>query len=179
MTTKTTASDASFHEKCMRSALKEAKKAYDLGESPIGAVIVKDGKIIARAHNLRQTKQDATLQPNLLSDLPQPPSSRSRLPPAIATARAPRPVATRSPLPSRTPMPAMSPVPARERLSDAMPCRPSAVIPKRNSARGEFRVTAATNSSKSAPLLKPGNLPVPAPCCKSESTGKNACVCRA
>ena len=45
----------------MQAALKEAKKAYALGESPIGCVIVKDGKIISRAHNLRQTKQDATL----------------------------------------------------------------------------------------------------------------------
>lgn len=66
LTTKTTASDAVFHEKCMLSALKEAKKAYDLGESPIGAVIVKDGKIIARAHNLRQTKQDATLHAEMV-----------------------------------------------------------------------------------------------------------------
>ncbi|MBR3058143.1 MAG: nucleoside deaminase [Clostridiales bacterium] len=51
----------SLHEFFMEAALKEAKKAYDLGESPIGCVIVKDGKIIARAHNLRQTRQDATL----------------------------------------------------------------------------------------------------------------------
>ncbi|MBP5492867.1 MAG: nucleoside deaminase [Clostridiales bacterium] len=50
----------------MRAALKEARKAYDLGESPIGCVIVKDGKIIARAHNLRQTRQDATLHAELV-----------------------------------------------------------------------------------------------------------------
>ena len=35
----------------MEEALKEAYKAYNKGETPIGAVIVKDNKIIARAHN--------------------------------------------------------------------------------------------------------------------------------
>lgn len=39
-------------------ALKEASKAYDLGECPIGAVIVRDGKVIAKAHNLRENKED-------------------------------------------------------------------------------------------------------------------------
>ncbi|MGE3062872.1 MAG: nucleoside deaminase [bacterium] len=38
-------------EKYMRSALKEAEKAFEKNEVPIGCVIVKDGKIIARAHN--------------------------------------------------------------------------------------------------------------------------------
>jgi tRNA(adenine34) deaminase len=40
-------------------ALKEAKKAYNKGEVPIGAVVVKDGKVIAKAHNLRESKQNA------------------------------------------------------------------------------------------------------------------------
>lgn len=45
-------------EEFMREALKEAKKAYDKEEVPIGAVIVKDGKVIARGHNRREaTKQ--------------------------------------------------------------------------------------------------------------------------
>ena len=44
----------------MKEALKEAKKAYDKLEVPVGAVIVKDGKIIARAHNLKETKFDTT-----------------------------------------------------------------------------------------------------------------------
>jgi len=35
----------------MKSALKEAVKAFDKGDVPIGSVIVKDGKIIAKAHN--------------------------------------------------------------------------------------------------------------------------------
>lgn len=43
-------------DKFMNEALKEAKKAYLKKEVPIGAVIVKDGKIIARAHNLRESK---------------------------------------------------------------------------------------------------------------------------
>lgn len=49
------------HNKFMKEALKEAKKAYHKNEVPIGAVIVKDGKIISRGHNLKETKQDATL----------------------------------------------------------------------------------------------------------------------
>ncbi len=40
--------------KYMKKALEEAKKAYDKYEVPVGAVIVKDDKIIARAHNLRE-----------------------------------------------------------------------------------------------------------------------------
>jgi tRNA(Arg) A34 adenosine deaminase TadA len=35
----------------MKEALKEAKKAYNKDETPVGAVIVKDGIIIAQAHN--------------------------------------------------------------------------------------------------------------------------------
>lgn len=44
-------------EKYMKLALKEAKKAYALKEVPIGAVIVMGDKVIARAHNLRETKK--------------------------------------------------------------------------------------------------------------------------
>ena len=47
--------------KFMKAALSEAKKAFDLGETPVGAVIVKDGKIISRAHNMRETKKNALL----------------------------------------------------------------------------------------------------------------------
>lgn len=46
-------------EKYMKEALKEANKAKTIGEVPIGAVIVKDDKIIARAHNLRETKMNS------------------------------------------------------------------------------------------------------------------------
>ena len=44
----------------MREALKEAQKARDLDEVPVGAVVVRDGKIIARAHNLREKNQQAS-----------------------------------------------------------------------------------------------------------------------
>ena len=44
----------------MRYALEEAKKAFDLGEIPVGAVVVKDGEIIGRGHNLTETLKDPT-----------------------------------------------------------------------------------------------------------------------
>lgn len=44
----------------MRQALKEAEKAYKKLEVPVGAIIVKEGKIIARAHNQKETKTDTT-----------------------------------------------------------------------------------------------------------------------
>jgi len=49
------------HEYYMNKALKEAKKAYSKDEAPIGAVIVKEGRIIARGHNERELKEDSTL----------------------------------------------------------------------------------------------------------------------
>ena len=54
-------------EKFMKEALKEAKKAYDKLEVPVGCVIVKDGKIIARAHNLKETKKDTTKHAEILA----------------------------------------------------------------------------------------------------------------
>lgn len=44
----------------MREALKEAHKAFDKNEVPIGAVIVCDGQVIARAHNLTEQLNDVT-----------------------------------------------------------------------------------------------------------------------
>ena len=44
--------------KFMKEAIKEAKKAELIDEVPIGCVIVKDGKIISRGHNIRETKQN-------------------------------------------------------------------------------------------------------------------------
>ena len=49
-----------YQLKFMKEAYKEAKKAYDKKEVPVGCVIVKDNKIIARAHNLRETNQNVT-----------------------------------------------------------------------------------------------------------------------
>lgn len=51
----------------MNLALKEAKKAYKKLEVPIGTVIVKDGKIIARAHNLREKKQSSLAHAEILA----------------------------------------------------------------------------------------------------------------
>lgn len=47
--------DRKTDEKYMKEALKQAKKAYDLDETPIGCVIVHEGKIIARGYNRRNT----------------------------------------------------------------------------------------------------------------------------
>ena len=54
-------------EKFMKEALKEAKKAYDKDEIPVGAVIVKDNKIIARAHNLKEGKNNAICHAEILA----------------------------------------------------------------------------------------------------------------
>ena len=51
----------------MEQALKEAKKAYKKLEVPVGAIIVKDGKIIARAHNQKETKTDTTKHAEILA----------------------------------------------------------------------------------------------------------------
>ena len=56
-----------MEEKYMKEALKEAQKAYEKLEIPVGAVIVKDNKIIARAHNLKETKKDTTNHAEILA----------------------------------------------------------------------------------------------------------------
>jgi len=48
-------------------ALKEAKKAYRKGEIPIGAVVVKNDKIIAKAHNLKESKKIVTKHAEILA----------------------------------------------------------------------------------------------------------------
>ena len=48
-------------------AINEARAAEELDEVPVGAVIVKDGKIIARAHNMRQTNKCATHHAEVLA----------------------------------------------------------------------------------------------------------------
>lgn len=52
--------EAPNHEHFMRMALKEAQRAYDDNEVPIGAVIVADGRIIARGYNLTERLNDPT-----------------------------------------------------------------------------------------------------------------------
>ena len=54
-------------EKFMKEAIKEAHKALKKDEVPIGAVIVLDGKIIARAHNLMEKTQLATAHAEVLA----------------------------------------------------------------------------------------------------------------
>ena len=44
----------------MQLALEEARKAAELGEIPIGAVLVHEGEVVCRAHNMRETWQSAT-----------------------------------------------------------------------------------------------------------------------
>ena len=51
----------------IEESLNEAKRALLLHEVPVGAIIVKDHKIIARAHNLRETLQDATAHAEILA----------------------------------------------------------------------------------------------------------------
>lgn len=51
----------------MKLAIEEAKKAERLGEVPIGAVIVKDNKVIASGYNLRETTQNAVTHAELLA----------------------------------------------------------------------------------------------------------------
>ena len=54
-------------EKFMKEALKEAKKAYIKEEIPVGAIIVKDNKIIARAYNKKEEKMDTTKHAEIIA----------------------------------------------------------------------------------------------------------------
>ena len=54
-------------KKYMIEALKEAKKAFELGEVPIGAIIVKDNKIISRAFNKKESSNLATSHAEILA----------------------------------------------------------------------------------------------------------------
>lgn len=56
-----------MHEKFMKLAIKEALKAQDKDEVPIGAIIVKEGKVIARGHNLRESKQVASAHAEMIA----------------------------------------------------------------------------------------------------------------
>jgi tRNA(adenine34) deaminase len=51
----------------MREALRQAQKAYAAHEVPVGAVIVREGKIIARAHNQVELLKDATAHAEMLA----------------------------------------------------------------------------------------------------------------
>src|SRR3954467_6694027 len=51
----------------MREALKEAQKAFEIGEVPVGAVVVSKNRIIARAHNQTEKLTDATAHAEMLA----------------------------------------------------------------------------------------------------------------
>ncbi len=55
------------HANFMREALREALAAYKEGEVPVGAVIAFEGRVIARAHNQRETLQDPTAHAEILA----------------------------------------------------------------------------------------------------------------
>src|SRR5690554_1750973 len=51
----------------MKEALKEAEKAYKKGEIPVGALIVVNGEIISKAHNIKETTFDPTAHAEILA----------------------------------------------------------------------------------------------------------------
>jgi len=55
------------HEQWMELAIAEAKKAARLGEVPVGAVIIKDGKVIGRGRNLKETFNDPTAHAEIVA----------------------------------------------------------------------------------------------------------------
>lgn len=59
--------DPGLDESWMRQALRLAGKAYDAGEVPVGAVVVREGTIIARAYNQVELLKDATAHAEMLA----------------------------------------------------------------------------------------------------------------
>src|SRR5690606_31594242 len=55
------------HQYWMQHAIEEAKKAEAIREVPIGAVIVRDGEIIGRGHNTRETSHDPTAHAEMIA----------------------------------------------------------------------------------------------------------------
>ena len=58
---------ASDDERFMLEALKEAARAAEKGEVPVGAVVVKDGQIIARAHNMVETARRSSAHAEMIA----------------------------------------------------------------------------------------------------------------
>lgn len=54
-------------EKYMQLAIKEAKKAYKKDDVPVGAVIVKNNKVISKAHNQKEKKQNAIMHAEIIA----------------------------------------------------------------------------------------------------------------
>ncbi len=59
--------ELTMDEKYMKEALRQARKAYKMGESPIGCVIVYEGKIIARGYNRRNTDKSTLSHAEILA----------------------------------------------------------------------------------------------------------------
>jgi tRNA(adenine34) deaminase len=55
------------HVRWMREAIREARRAEAVGEVPVGAVLVKDGVVVGRGHNLRESSQDPTAHAELIA----------------------------------------------------------------------------------------------------------------
>ncbi|MBT9176380.1 MAG: tRNA-specific adenosine deaminase [Firmicutes bacterium] len=55
------------HEYFMSEAIREAKIAASLGETPVGAVIVRAGQVVGRGHNLRETAKDPTAHAEMIA----------------------------------------------------------------------------------------------------------------
>lgn len=55
------------HDHFLRQALKEAERAFDEGEVPVGAVVVREGQVIGRGHNRREALADPTAHAELLA----------------------------------------------------------------------------------------------------------------
>ncbi len=56
-----------LHEKFMRAAIVQAKRAYANGDAPVGCVIVSGGRVIARSYNRRNRDSDATAHAELIA----------------------------------------------------------------------------------------------------------------
>ena len=56
-----------MEEKFMKLALKEAEKAKNIDEVPIGAILVKDGKVVAKAHNKKNTTKNSLYHAEILA----------------------------------------------------------------------------------------------------------------
>lgn len=59
--------DLAEHAGFMREALQEAERAFAKGEVPVGAVVVQDGAVIGRGHNLRETDKDASAHAEMIA----------------------------------------------------------------------------------------------------------------
>ena len=65
--TKRSGDDMPTDEDYMRMAIEEARAAARKGEVPVGAVVVRGGKVLARAHNMRETMADPTAHAEILA----------------------------------------------------------------------------------------------------------------